>query len=494
MKRNNIKLHAVAAIAVAALVSACSSDAVTDALENNTGKTEAVTLVASQPGNGTRVGFTEEGKGYWQTNDAIGVWSKGDYKFSSFALVSSAGEATATFCGKVVNGVGDYAVYPYNENHNLSGSSLTYYLPNTYTYTSVDQTFFPEGKDGNSFGMPMFGTISEGYVVTFKHLAGVICLQIDKMPAESGTVKVTAADMQLCGIFSANLTDTNPEIKTAKSSAYNAVTFLYSGATEDKPGIFYLPIATGSYNLTVEVASNNKSSTTTHSVEMVRERLQQLDITTKYVDATNSPEGKIINGHKFIDLGLPSGLLWAETNIGAETAYDDGNYFAWGETEPKDSYSWSNYLWNTSGSENWSEINISKYNSTDGLITLESGDDAATANWGSGCRMPTNDEMSELCNTDNCTWAWVSRTNSAGEAINCYKVISVKNGNTIYLPASGYRIDDGLCGPGSSGFYWSSTANNVDDAYDLNFLSSDHYMYNYNGRSCGAPVRPVAKP
>ena len=91
MKRNNIKLHAVAAIAVAALASACSSDAVTDALENNTGKTETVTLVASQPGKDTRVGFTEKGKGYWQANDAIGVWSKGDYKFNSFAITSSAG-------------------------------------------------------------------------------------------------------------------------------------------------------------------------------------------------------------------------------------------------------------------------------------------------------------------------------------------------------------------------------------------------------------------
>ena len=410
-------------------------------------------------------------------------------------MAYSAGEATATFCGKVVNGVGDYAVYPYNENHDLSGSSLTYYLPNTYTYTSVDQTFFPEGKDGNSFRMPMYGTI-ENNNVSFKHLGGVICLKIDKMPAESGTVTVTESANQLWGYVDVNLADATPEITTKACNYYyyNSVTFNYSNATEGNSGVFYLPVATGSYNLTVEVASNKKSSTTTHSVEMVRERLQQLDITTKYVDVTSSPEGKIINGHKFIDLGLPSGLLWAETNVGAETAYDYGNYYAWGETEPKDSYSWSNYLWNTSGSENWEEINISKYNSTDGLITLEPDDDAATANWGSGCRMPTNGEMSELCNTDNCTWAWVGRTNSAGEAINCYKVISVKNGNTIYLPASGYRIDDGLNCPGSSGFYWSSTANHVDDAYDLTFLNSDHYVYKNNGRSCGAPVRPVARP
>ncbi len=505
MKRNNIKLHSVAAIAVAALASACSSDAVTDALENNPGKAETVTLVASQPGNDTRVGFTEGGKGYWQAGDAIGVWSKGDNKFSSFAITSSAGEATATFSGTVVNGVGDYAVYPYNEKHGLQGNVLTYYLPEKYTYTSVDQTFFPEGKDGNSFGMPMLGTISEGYAVTFSHLAGVVCLQIDKMPAESGTVKVTASGMQLCGTFTASLADmenTAPEIKTAASEADNAVTFLYSGATADKPGIFYLPVATGNYTLTVVVAGNKKTSTTIHSVEMVRERLQQLDVTTKYVTASSSSEGKIINGHKFIDLGLPSGLLWAETNIGAETAYDDGNYYAWGETAPKSTYTQSNcnyFITDSTYSEIYEKyLYTYKYSYDNGKTELDLEDDAAYVNWGSGCRMPTLSEFAELDNTDNCTWTLVSCTNSAGETINCYKVVSVKNGNIIYLPASGHRAIDDLYYRGSEGYYWSSSLlihDGVSCAYPLYFAGVYHNAGGPRGyRYFGVPVRPVAEP
>ena len=470
MKRNNIKLHAVAAIAVAALASACSSDAVTDALENNTGKAETVTLVASQPGNDTRVGFTEEGKGYWQANDAIGVWSKGDNKFNSFALASSAGEATATFIGTVVNGVGDYAVYPYNEKHSLQDNVLTYYLPEEYTYTSVDQTFFPENKDGKSFCMPMLGTISGGYVVTFSHLAGVVCLQIDKMPAESGTVKVTEASNKLCGTFTANLTDTNPEIKTAESSADKSMTFTYSGATADKPGIFYLPVASGSYNLTVEVASAKKSSTTSVSVEMVCARLQVVNVVTNYE--------YVINGHKFVDLGLPSGLLWAEANVDAKTAYDDGGYYAWGETSTKNSYTLGNY------------------SSVPCYCSLAAENDVATTKWGSDCRMPTQSEMSELCNKNNCTWTWVSCKNSAGENIDCYKVVSVKNGNFIYLPASGYREDESFCCQGLYGYYWSRTIGE-NTAYFLNFGDNFLYVYNdtedYNNHY-GFTVRPVAEP
>ncbi len=198
---------------------------------------------------------------------------------------------------------------------------------------------------------------------------------------------------------------------------------------------------------------------------------------------------RIINGHKFIDLGLPSGLLWAETNIGAETAYDDGNYCAWGETKTKETYDWSTYSWGTYD-------NPTKYNSTDGKTVLDKEDDAAYVNWGSGCRMPTQAEFDELNNTDNCTWAWVSRTNSAGETINCYKVVSVKNGNIIYLPASGHRFGDYLYYRGSYGYYWSSTlyGGGVGGACYLSIDSGSPYVYGNYYRCFGFPVRPVAAP
>ena len=210
---------------------------------------------------------------------------------------------------------------------------------------------------------------------------------------------------------------------------------------------------------------------------------------------TTSDNCKEINGHKFIDLGLPSGLLWAETNIGAETAYDDGNYYAWGETATKSTYSEATYT--TLGKYDGGEgtLTFIKYTSTDGKTTLENSDDAAYVNWGSWCRMPTKIEFQELCNTDNCTWTWVSCTNSDGGTIYCYKVVSVKNGNIIYLPASGGRYRTNLYDHGSCGYYWSSTVYDVSYAYRLNFICGDHYVGNYdNIRYYGFSVRPVAEP
>ena len=197
----------------------------------------------------------------------------------------------------------------------------------------------------------------------------------------------------------------------------------------------------------------------------------------------------IINEHKFVDLGLPSGLLWAETNIGAETAADHGNYYAWGETTTKSDYDWDTYKYGTS------EFDITKYNKTDSMTVLENADDAACVNWGSYCRMPTYTEFRELLNSDNCTWTWTSMKNSSSSSINGYKVTSKKNGNSIFLPASGYRRGDDLGYHGSCGYYWSSTlyASDVYYAYGLCSFSSSRYTDLYD-RYYGRAVRPVAAP
>ncbi len=89
------------------------------------------------------------------------------------------------------------------------------------------------------------------------------------------------------------------------------------------------------------------------------------------------------NGHHYVDLGLPSGLLWAVCNVGAEKMEAYGDYFAWGETEPKD-----NYDWNTLKYWDYDVNYVTKYNYDDGLVTLEAEDDAATANWGGAWRTP----------------------------------------------------------------------------------------------------------
>ena len=201
------------------------------------------------------------------------------------------------------------------------------------------------------------------------------------------------------------------------------------------------------------------------------------------------PDDKTVNGHKFIDLGLPSGMLWAETNMGAAAAADEGGYYAWGETVVKSDYSWSTYKYGSSSS------NLTKYDKTDGKAVLEQEDDAARASWGSSCRIPTMEDFEELGNPDNCTWTWTSQTNSAGRSVIGYKVTSKKNHNSIFLPVTGYRFGNSLHASGSNGHYWIATPHKGDFRNAAHFRIGSGFHGVRNGyRCCGRTIRPVAEP
>ena len=141
-----------------------------------------------------------------------------------------------------------------------------------------------------------------------------------------------------------------------------------------------------------------------------------------------------------VDLGLS--VKWATFNVGATSPEDYGDYFAWGETEPKETYSWATYKWGTSS-------NLTKYNTTDGKTTLDPEDDAAKVLWGGYWRMPSKEEVDEL--TQQCTWIWTTHNN-----VNGYKVTG-PNGNSIFLPAAGYKGAGPTYPAGKDGLYWTST-------------------------------------
>ena len=175
-----------------------------------------------------------------------------------------------------------------------------------------------------------------------------------------------------------------------------------------------------------------------------------------------------INGYEYVNLGLS--VLWATCNIGADSPEDYGDYFAWGETETKSSYSESN--------------SVTYYVSMSD-ISGNATYDAATANWGDPWRMPTYDEMKEL--VDSCTWEYTSEN-----AVNGY-LITGPTGNSIFLPAAGYRQGTTLYYAGSYGNYWSSmpSESNTYHTWYLYFDSVYRYMdlaRRYGGRS----VRPVS--
>lgn len=194
-----------------------------------------------------------------------------------------------------------------------------------------------------------------------------------------------------------------------------------------------------------------------------------------YEEETNT-----INGHEYVDLGLPSGLLWATCNVGATSPEAYGDYFAWGETTTKSSYYESN---SETYELSYSDLKSQGYIDENGNLTPEH--DAAAANWGGSWRMPTYDELNEL--RSNCTWMWTTQN-----GVNGYKMTSKTNGNSIFLPAAGSRDGSSLEYPGDNGRYWSSSkCSDIYYAYRFDFVSIGHGM-NHFDRYYGHSVRPVS--
>lgn len=175
-----------------------------------------------------------------------------------------------------------------------------------------------------------------------------------------------------------------------------------------------------------------------------------------------------------IDLGLPSGTKWACCNIGASSPEGYGGYYAWGEMAGKSDYSWENYAY---------------YNpDTGGFVSLGSDIsgtvyDVAHVQWGGSWVMPSKNRIDELL--EYCTWEWTSVNGVNGI------LVTGPSGGQIFLPAAGFRWNDGLHYAGSSGDYWSSTQRPADSdyAYGLDFSSGFwdwFWYYRYFGRSVRA--------
>ena len=182
------------------------------------------------------------------------------------------------------------------------------------------------------------------------------------------------------------------------------------------------------------------------------------------------------NGHDYVDLGLS--VKWANCNIGANKPEEYGDYFAWGETSTKETYTKDNCPTGLS----ISELQSQGYIDNEGNLTAQY--DVATANWGGNWRMPKSTELEELI--ENCTWTWTTQN-----GVNGYKVEG-PNGNSIFLPLAGYRYGSSLNGAGSSGHYWSSSPiGDIDNSvYDL-YFSSVNYFMSYSYCYYGLSVRPI---
>ena len=196
---------------------------------------------------------------------------------------------------------------------------------------------------------------------------------------------------------------------------------------------------------------------------------------------------------EFVDLALPSGTLWANFNVGASSPEDYGDYFAWGETASKDDFSWESYqLASGSSSTQNSYCMNSEYGTVDGKIMLRSNHDAATGNWGDNWQLPSMAQFDELVNSEYTTVKKTFQNDVYGMLIT-----SNANGNSIFLPAAGIRMDTELFNDGSRAYYWSRELNTTDSnsslARDFSFTTTGNTPSDSKARCFGLSIRPVKK-
>lgn len=227
----------------------------------------------------------------------------------------------------------------------------------------------------------------------------------------------------------------------------------------------------------------NLRSIDDNSCDNTCDRYRACSVRPVFVPIKKSTNVKTINGHEYVDLGLPSGLKWATCNVDAAYPDEYGGYYAWGEIEEKEIYDWGTYKWRNKYPQ-FSRHRPMYKGPNDEKNLLVPMDDVARVKWGSTWRMPKSEELRELL--DECVWEWTKLYGVTGYSV------TGPNGNSIFLPAAGYCVDAEVKNVGNDGCYWSSSLEY--DVYSLNFsgdgLSKDHYR---NKGCLGISVRPVSE-
>ena len=316
----------------------------------------------------------------------------------------------------------------------------------------ISKTFEKEPQWGNDkYLLPMFSGLHEVKSQSAKS-------QPFLAPAKNHTVSVSVSrDVLLPTEIGMVLTDEDGNTISSQSAGYTATSFAnqdFAFSFSDlQPGkTYYVRPSVGMIGATIPADQK---------VELKEE------------GEFSCPDE---NHPHLIDLGLPSGTQWACCNVGASFPEQYGNYYAWGETSPKGDYTWENYAYYNSSTNDC--INI-------GSDIGGTSYDAATMNWGAPWRMPSLEQCKELIS--NCTSEWTTQNGVNG------RKFTGPNGGTIFLPAAGDRWGGELYGAGSWGEYWSSSLNESGPyiAYHLGFGSGGADWDDYRVRGVGRSVRPV---
>ncbi|MBO5703636.1 MAG: fimbrillin family protein [Bacteroidaceae bacterium] len=485
-----IFLKATTALLTLSALYSCGEDATMDeSLNLNNGKTlESISITGNdfltEAGTRSSVVISNAGVNFlWEEGDVVGIFpNTGDQV--SFAMDEGAGMQTATFNG------GGWAL-------KASSTYAAYYPHDFYNrdLTAIPVSYESQAQTGNAstahlgaydFMAASVTTPSNGAVAfDMQHMGALVMIQTDLDEAKTLTnVALKASTSAFTTTGTIDLTAVNPEI-TAKSttSTLNIALNDFIVAANETSTIYFLMAPTNLSGETLEITLSDESGA-----------YIKFEAAGKNFVAGTAYAYTLTNGEKLntlpeyaVDLGLPSGTLWADRNVGADAPEAYGDYFAWGETEPKSTYNWSTYKWCNGSDEVMTKYcTDSSFGAIDGNTILDLEDDAAYVNMGEEWRMPTLEEQEELCS--ECTWLWTTQN-----GVNGYKVTG-DNGNSIFLPAAGYRYNSNLNYVGSTCDYWAGSL--FEDypigAIEIEF-SSNSYMCTSANRCAGHSVRAVVR-
>lgn len=270
---------------------------------------------------GTRAGFDEDNAFYWQSGDKVGVQTSAGFREMTL-LPKYAGMASGVFEGDFGEEMMTYVVYPYDDAHSVSGETLTYVLPSSYSYESI-------GADDNSVNPPMLGRI-DGDKSMLNHLASFFRIYVNNIPAGGNDMEfVLTADRRITGAFTADLSEEYPVINTDDSEG-NAVTVAFTNTKPGADGVFYVPAPLGTYgSVTAEIRDGGVSlvSRTWENQTVSRKTPKRGEMTVDYVaeiegvmyrtlqDAFDAVENQTITLVKNVTLGTPVTLVSGKTAV-----------------------------------------------------------------------------------------------------------------------------------------------------------------------------------
>ena len=483
-------LKASAALLTLSALYSCGEDAgMEESLNLSNGKTlESISITGKdfQVETGTRSSVVINNAGVnflWEATDTVGIFpDKGSQ--AEFAMDEGAGMQTATFNG------GGWAL-------KASSTYAAYYPHDFYNrdLTAIPVSYEGQAQTGNNstahlgaydFMAASVTTPSNGAVAfDMQHMGALVMLQTNLDEAKTLTnvaLKANADAFTTTGTI--DLTAMNPEISAkTTTSTLNIALNDFTVTSNATATIYFMLSPTNLLGETLEITLSDEKGA-----------YMKFEAAGKNFVAGTAYAYTLTNGNKVntipvnaVDLGLPSGTLWADRNVGAATPEAYGDYFAWGEVEPKDYYYWDSYKWcNGSSSTLTKYCTNSSYGTIDNKTILDLEDDAAYVNMGAEWRMPTLTEQRELL--DNCTWTWTTQNGVYG------RKVTGKNGNSIFLPAAGYRNNSSLSSAGSYGYCWSSSLYESGPNFACRlYFYSDFYDWSYRTRCYGQSVRAVVR-